>query len=405
MKTIRDVMAQHMGQVKLDQRLMKGLSDFIKRFVNTNEDHAQFFGGNLTGVHRVRFTQEDRFSLTEDILGIDDLAIQEDVRNIEGIGKEWIKGTDGLNLGLLYLVHLTTLDTKLSVNQKKQIATDALLILQMKFLSSIMTAYFKYPVRQEVALATYNALSGKYSIKKYKSWMALLQERCKDILATDSIHKSTIRTFAPDSGIQYLISDTQGRLKSIILNIYSETIKCIENESTIDTSGSMVELDGDLTLKHIQRKQTDYLHYLKTIAPQPQEFIKMNLVEVIDSTVTTMPKKPFLDTLAYFSTRAGARDMDTTVVMEEIIINTFQYIADNPKAITDLRDLSHVIKTLKDLYTAGKSTNPSILKTRTLCEKIAKKATKISNSVTLSGIRTGLILYIILRAFTKDHYS
>lgn len=404
-ETIKDVMVSHTSHWKLDKRLADQLNNFVKMYLNATEDHVNFYGGNLTGVHVIRFTTKDRMTLCEDILDIDDLAIRESVRQLPHIGDTWVRGTDGLNLALLYLVHLLETDKKLNAKMRYQMQVDALLILQYKFLSSIITAYFKYPVSSSVALAVYQSLNGKFAIKRYGTWQQLLLARCEAILVKEKTHLDTIKTFQPDDKIQYMITDIQGRLKSMILNIYSVTMNVKENESSVGISNAMIELDGELTIRDIQRKQNDYLTYIRQVSKDQREFIKMDLVEVIDATITTLPRKLFVDALANYSKVMAQGDKVAGTLTEEIVFFSFKYFSENKQIITDTKDYGKLIKTMKDLYTAGKSNTPSILKSRQLADKLNKKAVKTSNEATKAALRVGLILYILMRTLTKEHYD
>lgn len=402
---IKSIMASHTTHWELNKKLADKLANFVKSFINATEDHVAFFGGNLTGVNIVRFTTKDRMTLVDDIFGIDDLEIQRQVKQLDHIGADWIRGTDGLNLALLYLVHLLEIDTKLNAKMRLDMQTNALLILQYKFISSTLTAYFKYPVSQQVALSTYQSLSGKYLIKKHGTWQALLLARCNNILVKEDTHRTTIKDFGGDDKIQYMITDIQGRLKSLIINIYQVTMNVKSKEDVITTAASMIELDGELTVRDIQRKQTDYLTYIRNVSKNDKEFIKMDLVDVIDATISTLPRKLFVDILIGFSKQMSVNDNNAKVLVEEVIIFLFNYVSENRDIISDTRDYSRLIKTLKDLYTAGKSSNATVLKTRKLADKVNKKTVKISNEVTLSALRIGLILYITLRTLTKEHYG
>lgn len=402
---ILPIMKKHCDHIVLSQGLNKKLSDFVKWFINVNDDHVAFFGSNLTGVHRIRFTSDARNQLTEDIFAIDETAIRNAVRDLPHIGTTWVRGTDGLNLTLIYIVHLLNNDTKLSSSVRHKMQVNLLLILQYKFLSSIMVHYFKYQVKPEVAIAVYQNLSGKYLIKKYGTWQALLEARCQDILVADSTHRKTIKTFKPDDKIQYLITDPQTRLKSMIQNIYAVTIEVIETDQKIGSLSGQIDIDGELKIRDIERKQTDYLIYLKKVATNKNEFIKDDLVTIIDESITTMPKKLFYDVLIYMSDRVTAKDPKAMELIEEIVIHSFGHFADNRDIIESIHDLSNVLKVMKDLYTAGKSTNPSVLKTRKLAEAITNKAVKSKSAASVAGLRNGLILYILLRTITKNHYS
>lgn len=402
---IKLIMQEHCSHIKLDNQLANKLAGFRRRFINENEDHVSFFGSNLMGVYRVRFSNMHRLELTEEIFNIDDLAIQKQVRALPNIGSDWIRGTDGLNLALLYLVHLLAIDTKLSAKARFTMQVDLLLILQYKFMSSWMNYSFKYLVSKEVAVAVYNSLSGKYLIKKYKTWQGVLEYRSQDILLNSPSHKNTILTFTDDNAVQYLVTTIQSQIKSMIINLYGVTLDVIEQDNKLRTSSALISLDGEVVLKDVVRERNNYLNYIKTVSPNAREFIKLDLVEIIDSTITTLPKKLFLDTLVHHSAQCSNSASDSIVLTEEVIFHCFTFFSENPKVVPDLKDLALVIKTIKDLYTAGKSADPSVLKSRKIGEKIAKKATSTKSAVTISALRTGLILYILLRTLTKDHYG
>lgn len=404
-ENIKQIMQSHTKHWKLDRNLALKLSNFVKQFINANEDHVNFFGGNLTGVYVVRFTTKDRMELVDDIFQVDDLQIKQDVRSLPHIGSDWVRGTDGLNLSLLYLVHLLENDTKLAKNLKRDMQINALLILQYKFLTSVMTDYFKHPVSPKIALAVYQSLSGKYSLKKYGTWQALLLARCNAILGGEKTHVETIKNFSPDDDIQYMITDIQGRLKSMIINIYSVIMEIKEKEVFVGTSDAMIELDGELTIRDVTRKQNDYLNYIRNVAKDQREFIKIDLVEVINATITTLPKKLFIDVLIGFSKACSVNERNSGELLEEIIFFCFKYFMENPEVISDTKDYGHLIKAMKDLYTAGKSNTPSILRSRDLADKINRKSVKTSNEATKAALRVGLILYIMMRTLTKDHYE
>lgn len=45
--TIREVFEQEMKHLKIDLKLVKTISQFERHFVNKNENHIAFLGGNL----------------------------------------------------------------------------------------------------------------------------------------------------------------------------------------------------------------------------------------------------------------------------------------------------------------------------------------------------------------------
>ena len=402
---IKQIMERYTQHWVLNKALAQNLANFVKGFINKNEEHVAFFGSNLLGVNFIKFGSSDRLELTEEILQIDDLSISKEVKELPHIGSNWKRGTDGLNLALLYLVHLLAVNTTLPAKQKYEMQVNALLIFQYKVFSSTYNEYFNYAVSEEIALAVYQSLSGKYLIKKYGTWQELFLARCDSILIHQDTHKHTIKYFEPDDKIQYMITDIQGRHKQIILEIYDVIVKVKDQDIAVSSSSSMITLDGELTMRDITRKQNDYLNYIRKVSLNKNEFIKQDLVEVINDSITTMPRKIFLDCLVAFTEDAKYKRSSANDLMEEIIFYSFTFFNENRDVITDIRDFSKVIKTMKDQYTAGKSTNPSVLKSRKLADKVLKKVTKSSNPTVQAAVRIGLILYILLRTLTKDHYN
>ena len=54
---------------------------------------------------------------------------------------------------------------------------------------------------------------------------------------------------------------------------------------------------------------------------------------------------------------------------------------------------------------SARSTNPELLQLRELAQKIVKRATGSRNESTIAAVRTGLLAYIVLRAYSMRYYS
>ena len=59
MNTILEIFNDECKHVVIDSHLIKKLKKYQSDFVLKNTDHQEFFGGNLTGVQVVRFTNSD----------------------------------------------------------------------------------------------------------------------------------------------------------------------------------------------------------------------------------------------------------------------------------------------------------------------------------------------------------
>lgn len=401
-RDIKTILADVMSQVKITDSLVRDIDYYVNSYINKNEEHVGFFGSNLTGVSRIVFDSDDRNSWAIEILDIDELEIKTRVRALAHIGKDWVRGTDGVNLSLIYTMHLIHHST-LSNSSKRKAITNCLVILQVKFLSSLLYGYFKYPVSEKLALAVYDALSRKFYIKKYGTWLAILQARAESIYDHD--HKTTIATFETDERIQYMITDIQTRIKSMILNIYSVTMQLNAKGIGVSSKSMMQEMEGQLEVKAIERDFDTYLNYIQEVIQEPRAFIKDDLANIISDSITTMPIKLLYDVLLAISEKAQLDDKKLSEKTEDILIYTFDHFRENKRSVADLSNLGKLVITLKSLFTASKTNSKTVIELRDYFDKIVKANIKSRNPATIAGVRTGVVLYIILRTLTKNYYN
>lgn len=404
MNNVKSVMDNHCKHLKLDASFAKEVHKYTHGWLNKNEDHIQFFGGNLLGVHTIRFTSSDRNGWLDELLGIDEGDVRRDVVSLPSIDENWKRGTDVVNLSCVYLVH-RVYNSTLPIKVKEQLMVDLLLIMQFKLFSSLMAHFFRYPADEAVALATYAALSKKYAIKQAGNWYNVLLERAKDVISSASIHHQTIVKFNDDAAIMYMITDIQGRLRSIVKNLWVVFDKVRTQDAKIMQVGGMVNLDGKMVVRDVARNFTPYMRYLREIIQDANTFIKPELIEIIASAQHTMPAELLNQALLYMSDAAKSSNKDVDDLLNETMLHAFAYLSKDRRAQEAMGDLGSLIAKLRALYMASRSSDPALLKMRTLGERILKKAVKSKSSSTLAAVRTGLFLYIVLRTFAKGHYS
>ena len=54
---------------------------------------------------------------------------------------------------------------------------------------------------------------------------------------------------------------------------------------------------------------------------------------------------------------------------------------------------------------APKNSEPEILAIREIGEKLIRDSTNIKNPAIIASVRSGCVLYLVLRTITKGHYS
>lgn len=406
MKNVKSVFDEECSHLKFDKALAKRLSQYIISFINKNEDHMTFFGGNLTGVQVVRFTTQDKDKWFSEVLETDEFVLEEAITALPTINKNFFISSDTFNLSSVWLVHKLMNSPYLNDEEKSHAMLNAALALQFKFLTSLLYRYFRYPADPEVAAATYAQLSMKFAIKQYGNWSRTLEARCEDMYGPNSIHRDTFKRFNNDASIVYLLNDAQGRIRDMLKNIYAEFMKMNKLGKRIIATSATVELDGESILKDKTKNLTNYTRYLHSIIADKNSFIKPELQGVIEKIMSTMPPKLLNQTLEWCSHNYR---QPKAKVIEDIIdltmIHAFSYIGSNRSVIKDVSDLPGFIAKLRGVYMSSRSVDRDLLALREMGENIVKQATTTKNASVISSVKTGLLLYLVLRAFTQQHYS
>lgn len=404
--TLKDVFQTHTDNVRITPALLADLRAFENAFVNYNEDHIAFFGGNLLGVHPMRFRQTDYNSWFDDVLVIDDLSLQDDVFNLPSINRTHKVGPNVFNLSSVWLMHKFLTAPTLSEKQREEGAVLVALILSYKYLGSILSWFFPYPADEALAVATYRSLSRKFSIKEHGSWKKLLVARAQELVSDRSIHAKTLRKFDNDDRILYVVTDVYTRLKQLIKDMNEVFYQVRASEMRISSSNPLAESDGEKLIRDVINKERTYIRYIQSVIHDKTSFIKDELVETTLEMMHTASEKHLRDTLTYLINNTKGRigrDIDT--LTQELIVYSMNYVSTHRDTIPNPRDIMSVVLRLRGVFMASKNTEESVVYVRRTAEKLAKLATGSQNPNTLSSIRTSLIIYLLLRTLAKDHYG
>lgn len=405
--TIKGVFSAELSDLELDPKLVKRLSHFKHAFINKNDDHINFFGGNLLGVEIVRYLQTDRDQWFSEVLDIDDVTLTERLYSLDVINEEFKRTSDVVNLTSVWLLHALYNSKKLSTSEKEKAMIDVAYMLQVKFITSIFAHYFKFPADKEIAQAVYESLSYKYALKRAGSWNALFIERSKDIIAHNSIHFKTIKDFNDDEAILYMITDIQGRIREVVKKMYAVLIQMRDDKNRIvSTTSVALTTDGEAILKDRQRSFSTYKRYIHEILPDRATFIRDEVVSVITDAMHTMSPKLFLDVLEHCSANYGKEaHKEIGELCDETLLHAFDWLSANKALLRNQADLGKLLTRLRSLYMASRMVDPTLLKMRDLADSIVAKSSTSKNKAMQASLRTGLQLYIVLRTFTMNYYS
>ena len=130
--------------------------------------HIQFFGSILIGVHKVRFTDDDRLAWFDDVLDVDEISLTNSLHSVPTINPEFMVSGDAMNHSFIWLLHKFHTSSKLSTQVILDTKIALISIMHYKFITSLIAWYFKYPADREVAVIT------SYSIHYTKLYDSVL---------------------------------------------------------------------------------------------------------------------------------------------------------------------------------------------------------------------------------------
>lgn len=409
-KSVKSLFDEYCGHVVIDQKFVHRLQSYRQTFANKNEDHVAFFGGHLMGVQEVKFLPSDKAEWFNSLLDVDEISLQDELLTLPTLVPDPTKvrfvSTDVMNLSCLWLIH-KIYNANLSAQVKHAAMVDCMLVLEYKFITSILAYWFPHRADEAVAVATYARLSKKFKLKEVGSWGALLLYLAEHMLSEKSPHYKlqTFQLFTDDFNIIYMVNDIQGRIKDYLKNIRDE-FEIVRRDPTalIRTNSNTVTIDGEVLVKNKRNVYSTYRRYINDVMADKNSFIIKELSEIVVSTMPKLPYRNMVDTLEYMVRNSGLKgDPNVAKLTDLLLEHLFEFISSNRNTV-NTRDLAALLSKLKNLYTASRAANPLLLEIRDVGEKVVKKAVKTKNPSLVASIRTGVLLYVVLRTITMNHF-
>lgn len=403
---IRGVFETLLKDLVIDKRFIDKLSRFRIEFTIRNEDHINFFGGNLFGVDVVRFRQSDRDYIFNELLQTDEVIIKNALDKVPTINTSFIVTSDTLNNTLIWLTHKIRNTKGLTDKQRWQGQMDVILLMNYRFYTSLMYRYFQFAADPEIAKATYASLSRKFAIKQYGSWNAVFNHRAEEILSHNSIHRRVFDTMDSDLGVRYAISDIQGRIRSMCRLLTREHLAMVAAKERIVSESAVMEHDGEEILKDKVKSLRIYTEYLHSVISDERSFIKPQLFQIICEAMPTMPPHQLQATLDYLVLEAKKPNNEIIdKLINDTLIHAFGYLYQNRQMVRNMSDLAMILTKLRGTYTSSRNSEQNLLNLREFTEDLVKRATKNKHAGNIASVRTGVLLYIVARALTMKRYS
>ena len=406
MSSIREIFAQECAHVKIDKAFFRAFIELEQGFVNKKPEHTAFFGGTLTGVQIVRFGDYEFNRFFGDILEIDEGPVEQKVHDLPDINPNYHVSSDIFNIACVWLIYAAGKTKDLDEKTKFELQVRTALYLNYRFLTSILFQFFKYPANEDTAKATYAALTNRFVLKAQGSWSAALRYRSEELVGKDSIWRHVFDKLDDDYEVVKLLNDAQGRIKSMVKNIYAEFMKVHNSGKRISSTSAMVEIDGEIKLRDKTKGLAPYVAYVKGIAPRYTDFYKEELFEVVTSVVDTAPPHILLKFMNWFCENfLYISNREPDLIIELVMEHAFEYLSEHTEIIRKKEDIGTIILKIRGTYTSSRATDTKLLQIKERVEKMVRTATGSKNDSVVAATRTAFCLYLVVRAFTMKHYQ
>ena len=404
---IRRIFEHECAHVRIDHEFYKKLCEIESRYVCKNSQHIEFFGGHLTGVQVVRFVQDDMDVIFSDLLGIDELTVQQQVHELPDIVTTRMVSSNIFNIACVWIMHAIENSPHLDEAKKLEAKIRIALYLNYRFLTSILFHVFKRPADPDVARATYAQLSFRYLLKAEGSWGKALRVRSKDLVDKTSIWYKTIKDLDDDYDVVRMLNDAQGRIKDILKNIITVHMQLDAQGTKIHSISATVEIDGEVVLRDRGSSVASYGKYLRSIIPDKNSFIRPELLAIIHETVPLAPPRMIQLTLEHMSANFGfLKEKSGEDLIDAVIEHAIFYLSKNRALMVSKESIEQILLALRGTYTSSRATESLLMKIKTDMEEFVKAATRRNKiDAVVSSTRTAVCLYLVLRAFTMRHYE
>jgi len=393
------------ANVKVDRDLVKRIIYYVRAFETKNEEHIGFLGSNLIGVHRIRYADTiDEVKWIEEVLLLDDWEdLQVDYKDQEEINPAFAVTSNAVNASYLYLVHRIH-NSPLTDKEKIVGITSLWKMLNLKFITSIIWRSWRYPAQEAIAMAVYESLSKKSSLKKYGTWGGLINHRADVLASPESIHYKSVNEFKDDEGLVYCISDVQTRIRKVVVKLNILYYDFAERDARVLLESSMITVEGERVIRESINNAKALGEQMTQVIRNPRALIKEALVEQTMRIVATAEERHFLSLMHFISENVDEKkDFDVRELSNTLVRFVVDYYAKNGKNGNTMIQLT---ATLRNLFRSSQLSNPDITLVKNEMERIVEKSPLRTKSKSITApARVSALVYLSLRIITFGHYQ
>ena len=164
-----------------------------------------------------------------------------------------------------------------------------------------------------------------------------------------------------------------------------------------------MSVDG-LYLGDLVRQQSQFLHYQDKIFTDENSFIKEDLLYVIESSMPTLVKSTFRETLSFMVRNQTSPKWKNKILdaRHDVMIYSLALIQSEGLKTNDLVQIAH---RLRQNLLSGKANDKTLLSVRKLVDGFIYEVKPKLKGKLVSLERSGVMLYIILRTLAMNYYK
>ena len=178
-----------------------------------------------------------------------------------------------------------------------------------------------------------------------------------------------------------------------------------EDDAKMLIVSAKADLGDKVVVRDLIRDEQQYLRYLKDISVDKSRFIKKDLINVIANVMTTMPETQLTPVLNRYCELCSNGDEATLKLADEIMLHAFEHMNKDRTSNSRNFNLGNTLIKFRRLYIASRNKEAKMMFIKDQSEKITAEAAKTKSTTVVSSLRTGLLLYILLRSLSKEYYK
>lgn len=413
MLTLKEYLDDITKHLKFNKQLASQIHKFQVDFINKNQEHMEFFGGNLTGVNIVRFTDKDLNEFFH-IIKVDQEQLRKFIVSKDAyerqhgktptINADFFHSSNPFNIICFYLAHKFLNSNLLDKKQREIAALFPILIMQYKWMTSLLAIYFQFPCTKNDALTTYANLTNRYLIKKLENWQTVFEHRANEVIGENGLYRNIALYFNDEYGLVLAINGAQGAIKDLLKNIYKVHIDTLAAGNRIQNNKAIIiDAEGRSVLADKTTGSVVYIDYINQIISDKNSFIQKDLTDISIKLIRTSHPDAFIQTLYWCSENILSEHRnDILRLVKLVLVYAIDYLYKNNISIK-MKNIDEVLVRLRGLFLSSRSDDPQLKEMRDIGNNIVKIATNRATDAVIASIRTTLFIYICLKAFTKNH--